>query len=71
MISLRFACGHAFDLDDATSAPVCPTCGERRVSRVTAPAPRFTGFCSGPSADTNLALKAVPVAIPKEQNHAG
>lgn len=66
-ITVRFACGHGFNLDaGVNSAPVCPTCGERRVSRTTAPAPRFSGCCAGPSAET-LALAAIPLAIPKEQ----
>jgi ribosomal protein L37AE/L43A len=66
MINVRFACGHGFKIDaNVQTPPVCPTCGERRVSRVTAPAPTFRGFCSGPSAET-AALAAIPVAIPKE-----
>lgn len=66
MIRLTFACGHRFTLDDANTAPICPACGERRVSLVTAPAPRFSGFCQGPSADAQ-ALAAIPIALPKEQ----
>lgn len=67
MITIRFACGHGFTIDASVSAaPVCPTCGERRVSRVLAPAPKFTGFCSGPSAESK-ALEGTPIAIPKEQ----
>ena len=66
MIPITFACGHRFSLDASVQTPpVCPTCGEHRVSRVTAPAPRFTGCCSGPSAETT-ALAAIPIAIPKE-----
>ena len=52
MITLRFACRHriTFTDTDQPSAPVCPTCGERRVSHVTAPAPRFSGMAGGPCA---------------------
>lgn len=65
MITVTFACGHGFALDPSVAvAPECPTCGERRVSRVTAPAPRFTGWCSGPSAESTP-LPAVPIAIPR------
>lgn len=64
MITVRFACGHLFEVD-GSAAPTCPMCGEHRVSRVTAPAPRFTGWCSGPSADSKP-LTGVPIAIPKE-----
>lgn len=65
MIYVRFACGHRFSIDpSALSAPICPTCGERRVSRTSAPAPRFVGVCSGPSAE-RVALEGLPIAIPK------
>lgn len=65
-IYVRFACGHRFALDaSVNSAPICPTCGETRVSRTSAPAPRFSGFCVGPSAETKM-LEAIPIAIPKE-----
>jgi len=67
MIYARFACGHRFSIDPSvTSAPICPTCGERRISRTTAPAPRFVGVCSGPSAESKV-LEGIPVAFPKEQ----
>ena len=43
---------------------VCATCGERRVSRTVAPAPRFRGVCVGPSATREdlgpLALSVAP-----------
>ena len=65
MIYVKFACGHRFSVD-GNSAPVCPTCGERRVSRTQAPAPRFVGICSGPSAESK-ALEGIPVGMPKEQ----
>lgn len=65
MITVTFACGHRFDVS-GMDAPICPTCQERRVQRVKAPAPRFTGVCAGPSVDTK-ALDAIPVGIPKER----
>ena len=68
MIRLTFACGHRFTLDDANTAPLCPACGERRVSRVTAPPPRFVGCCQGPTAETK-ALEGLPIGIPKELTH--
>lgn len=68
-ITIRFACGHGFSLEPTSDvAPVCPTCGERRVSRVDAPAPRFTGWVTGPSAES-APLPAVPVLMPKEPSH--
>lgn len=44
-IRIRFACGHTRLLgSDAGEVSVeCETCGERRVSSVTAPPPRFRG----------------------------
>jgi len=69
MIRLTFACGHAFSIDAAVSdAPLCPACGERRVSRVTAPPPKFVGCCQGPSAEQK-ALEGLPIGIPKELTH--
>ena len=41
MITVTFACGHSQQVNEnVTEAPMC-RCGERRVSRVKAPAPRF------------------------------
>ena len=68
MISVTFACAHRFDLELSDMAPECPTCGERRVSRVTAPAPRFTGWVTGPSAEP-APLPGVPILMPKESSH--
>lgn len=49
-ITVRFACGHEQTLGDGGEhVPVC-ICGERRVQRTTAPAPRFRGACQGPQA---------------------
>lgn len=47
-MTIWFTCGHALDLDDVAEPPVCPQCGERQITNVKAPAPRFTGACSGP-----------------------
>ena len=60
-VRITFACGHGQAWQDG-GAPICATCGERRVSRVKAPAPRFRGVCVGPSA-TRDALAAVPVSV--------
>lgn len=65
MITVRFACSHGFQIEPTSAAPECPTCGERRVSRVTAPAPRFSGWCSGPSAES-APLPAIPIPLSKE-----
>jgi predicted RNA-binding Zn-ribbon protein involved in translation (DUF1610 family) len=43
MIPITFACGHRLDWNDGDPAPVCPECGDRRIARVVAPAPRITG----------------------------
>jgi hypothetical protein len=55
-IAVTFACGCRQDVDDADAvkdsvAPVCPTHGESRITRVSAPAPRFRGVAArGPLA---------------------
>lgn len=42
MIRVTFACGHVLTVPETVKdAPACPECGERRVQRVKAPAPRF------------------------------
>ena len=48
MIKVLFACGHRQEWQDGETTPVCKVCGERRIGRVTAPAPRFAGACQGP-----------------------
>lgn len=61
-IKLRFACGHEGTVSEtAETAPVC-ACGETRVARTFARAPRFRGACSGPYAET-VALDAVAVDL--------
>ena len=67
-VRLTFACGHGQTWNE-NDVPICATCGERRVSRTKAPAPRFRGVCVGPSA-TPEALGAVPVSVgTKETQH--
>jgi hypothetical protein len=50
MVTIQFVCQHRLSGDDPVRA-VCPTCGERRVSRVFAPHPRFRGTVNGPYAE--------------------
>lgn len=64
-ITVTFACGHRLSGSDQMTDPVCPTCGERRVTRVAAPPPRFTGVVHGPCA-TFQDLPAQPVRLAKE-----
>lgn len=61
MITLTFACGHRQAWDEGGSV-VCATCGERRIARTVAPAPRFRGVVVGPSA-TYDALPGIPVNV--------
>lgn len=49
MITVEFACGHRRDVD-GDSTRTC-LCGETRIARVDAPAPRFVGHARGPCAD--------------------
>lgn len=61
-ITLRFACGHKGTASEtATTSPVCG-CGETRIARTFARAPRFVGACSGPYATTK-ALDAAVVQL--------
>lgn len=61
MITVVFACGHTQRLgDEFDQAPRCGDCGERRVSRTKARAPKFTGAVMGPHATTQ-ALDAIPL----------
>lgn len=59
-ITVTYACGHTQSIGANSDTPPICECGERRVSRVSAPAPRFRGICQGPSASM-VALEAVPV----------
>lgn len=66
-IRVRFACGHGVEVETGTETPVCATCGERRIARTTAPAPRFRGIAVGPCAEY-VELPAARVALTtKEQ----
>jgi hypothetical protein len=58
-VSVTFACGHSATVLTDGAAPQC-LCGETRVSRVKAPAPRFRGVATGPHA-TVQALDAMPI----------
>ena len=52
-VTIRFACGHQYEVaDTGGSSPVCPLCGETRVQHVTAPPPKFRGFCTGPRVES-------------------
>ena len=65
-ITVRFTCGHAASLGlTQTVDPVCPTCGESRVARTSAPPPRFRGACSGPYAQSVVLDPAVVNVAPK------
>lgn len=68
MITVRWACGHPTGTVDPMKdhPPVCPVCGERRISVVRAPAPQFRGLCVGPHA-TRVALEAVAVPMPSSE----
>ena len=50
MIRIFFKCGHGSESADLAMSqpPVCPECGERQIADVKAPAPKFSGACSGP-----------------------
>ena len=62
-MKMRFACGHEATMSEPPTRPECPRCQEHRVSRVWAPAPRFRGLCTGPSAvkDLTIAPHATPL----------
>lgn len=64
MIRVRMACGHPLEWDETQPAPPVCACGDRRVSRVTAPAPRFVGVARGPSVETT---PLPPVAVDLSQ----
>ena len=51
-IQVTFACGHKGSVGvNSDSVPTCP-CGETRIVRTQARAPRFVGACSGPYCET-------------------
>jgi hypothetical protein len=51
-IAVRFACGHQTTVGANADTPPTCGCGETRIVRVAARAPRFTGACSGPYCET-------------------
>lgn len=61
MITVIFTCGHFQEVDGSGATPIC-VCGETKIARVDAPAPRFTGHCRGPHA-TYRDLEAKPVTF--------
>ncbi len=69
MIEVRFGCGHVAAVGEKDEGAVCPVCGDRRVQRVTAPAPRFRGVCHGPHA-TFEPLAGMPVTMGGGKDHA-
>ena len=48
-ITIDFACGHQTEVN-GEARPTC-VCGETRIVRVDAPAPRFVGHARGPCAE--------------------
>lgn len=65
-MKLRYACGHSAVYEAAPVRPECPTCQERRVSRVWAPPPRFRGLCTGPSATHDPTVSPHNTPLTKE-----
>lgn len=65
MMQVTFRCGHKGTVSEtAAAAPICPTCGETQVTHVVARAPRFTGACSGPYAETRHVESAIVNVAP-------
>jgi hypothetical protein len=60
-MTITFACGHTQIREVSVDTPPLCGCGERRVARVVAPAPRFRGACLGPHA-VQEALAGVAVS---------
>lgn len=60
LITLYFACGHSREVDGDGTATCA--CGETRIARVDAPAPRFIGHARGPCAEYQD-LPAKPVTL--------
>jgi hypothetical protein len=75
-ITVTFACGHRQEVAaTADAAPICLTCGDHRVTRTKARAPRFVGACQGPYCETKVFEPAIVNVAPagplklKEQEH--
>lgn len=60
-IRVSFVCGHSTEIGVNADAAVCH-CGETRIARSQARAPRFVGVATGPYAEYK-ALDAVPVNV--------
>lgn len=65
MITVRFICGHGAQLGAQQEAPVCPSCGETRVARTSAPPPKFRGVASGPYCETVMLDPGIVSVAPK------
>lgn len=52
MIRVTFACGHTGTAATNIDTPPRCACGETRITRTFARAPRFTGAVTGPYAET-------------------
>ena len=60
---VTFDCGHHAHVPDTIAhRPTCPVCGEGRVRRVMARAPRFVGVATGPYCETTR-LAPMPVDL--------
>jgi hypothetical protein len=51
MITITFLCGHTREMTGNEAGELCCGCGERQVTKIDAPAPRFTGHVQGPHAE--------------------
>lgn len=63
--TVTFACGHRMRLETGIEIPQCSACGETRVARSSAPAPKFRGIAVGPCAEY-VDLPAARVSLKKE-----
>ena len=61
-MTIYFACGHSAKLTEPGDQPPVCACGERRIAQVEARAPKFRGFCQGPTA-VRASLQALPVMV--------
>lgn len=68
-MTVTFECGHEIAANGSENGIRCH-CGETRIMRVNAPAPRFVGHCTGPQSQYNPALEAKPVVFEKDKNNA-
>ncbi len=50
-MTVTFVCGHTQPIG-STDVALCAVCGEHRVTRVTAPPPKFRGVATGPYCET-------------------